>query len=41
MNTRGSGSFLDYYNIIVSSIGGMTIANLGLTFRVLASGDGV
>ena len=41
MNTRGSGSFLDYYNIVVSSIGGMTITNLGLIFHILASSNGV
>ena len=41
MNTRGSGSFLDYYNIVVSSMGGMTITNLGLMFHVLAFSNGV
>ena len=41
MNTKGFGSFLDYYNIVVSSIGGITITSLGLAFRVLAFSDGV
>ena len=41
MNTGGSGSFLDYCDVVVSSIGGMTIINLRLTFHVLAFGDGV
>ena len=41
MNTGGSGSFSDYYNVVVGSIGGITITGLGLAFCVLASGDGV
>ena len=41
MNTKGSSSFLDYYNIVVSSIGGITIINLKLIFRVLTSSDGI
>ena len=41
MNTEGSGSFLDYYNIVVSSIGGMTIANSELAFYILASNNSV
>ena len=41
MNTGGSSSFLNCYNIVVNSIGGITIANSGLTFHVLTSGDGV
>ena len=36
MNTRGSSSFLDYYNIVVSSIGGITITSLKLIFHILA-----
>ena len=36
MNTKGLGSFSDYYKAVVSFIGGVTIASLGLTFRVLA-----
>ena len=41
MNTRGSGSFLDHYGTVVGFIGGITIAGLGLTFRVLAFSNGV
>ena len=41
MNTKGFNSFLNYYNIVVSSMGGITITSLGLTFHVLASGNGV
>ena len=36
MNTRGSSSFSDYYEAVVDFIGGVTIASLGLAFRVLA-----
>ena len=41
VNTGRSGSFLDYYNIVVGSIGGITIINLKLTFRVLAFSNSV
>ena len=41
VNTKGFGSFLDYYNIVVSSIGGITITNLGLVFCVLASSNSI
>ena len=41
MNTRGSSSFLDHYKAVVGSIGGVTIAGLGLVFRVLVSRDGI
>ena len=41
MNTGGSGSFLDYCKVIVGFIGGVTIAGLGLVFRVLVFGDGI
>ena len=41
MNTKGFSSSLNYYNIVVSSIKGITIANLGLIFRVLASSNGI
>ena len=34
VNIRGSGSFLDHYKAVVGSIGGVTIAGLGLAFRV-------
>ena len=34
VNTRGFNSFSDYYKAVVSSIGGVTIASLGLAFRV-------
>ena len=34
MNTKGSNSFLDHCEAVVSSIGGVTIASLGLAFRV-------
>ena len=36
MNIGGSGNRLDYYGAVVSSTGGITIAGLGLAFRVLA-----
>ena len=36
-----SSSFLDYYNTVVGSIGGITITGLGLVFHILASSDGV
>jgi len=36
VNTRGSSSFSDCYNIVVGSTSGITIASLGLIFRVLA-----
>ena len=39
--TKGSSSFLDYYNIVVGSIEGITIVNLGLVFRVLASSNSI
>ena len=41
MNTRGSSSFLNYYNIVISSIGGITIANLELIFYILAFNNGI
>ena len=41
MNTRGFNSFLNYYNIVVGSIGGITITNLGLIFYILAFNNGV
>ena len=41
MNTKGFNSFLNYYNIVVSFIGGMTIINLKLVFYVLAFSNGV
>ena len=40
-NTKGSGSFLNYYNIVVSFIGGITITNLKLTFYILAFSNSV
>ena len=41
VNTGGSGSFLDYYKAVVGSIGGVTIAGLGLVFRVKGSGNSI
>ena len=41
MNTRGSSSFSDHYKAVVGSIGGVTIASLGLTFRVKGFKNGV
>ena len=41
MNTRGSGSFLNSYKAVVSSIGGVTIASLGLVFHILAFRDDI
>ena len=41
MNTGGFSSFSDHYKAVVGSIGGMTIANLGLAFYILASSNGV
>ena len=34
MNTGGSGSFSNCCKAVVGSIGGVTIAGLGLVFRV-------
>ena len=39
VNTRGSSSFLNYYNTVVGFTGGITIASLGLAFRILASSN--
>ena len=39
VNTRGSSGFLDYYNTVVGSTSGITIAGLELAFRVLASSN--
>ena len=39
MNIGGSSNRLDYYSAVVGSIGGITIASLGLAFRVLASSN--
>ena len=36
MNIRGSSNRLDCYSAVVGSISGITIASLGLAFRVLA-----
>jgi hypothetical protein len=41
VNTRGSSSFSDCYKAVVGSTGGVTIAGLGLAFRVLASRDSI
>ena len=41
MNTRGFSSFLNYYSIVVGSIGGITIASLGLAFYILAFSDSI
>ena len=41
MNTRGSGSFLNCCEAVVGFTGGVTIADLGLAFRVLAFSNGV
>ena len=41
MNTKGSDSFLDYYNIVVSSIGEIIITNSGLIFHILISSNGI
>ena len=41
MNTGGSGSFLNYYNIVVSSIKGITITSLELIFHILTFSDGI
>ena len=39
MNIRGSSNYLDCYSAVVGSTGGITIASLGLAFRVLASSN--
>jgi len=39
VNIKGSGNYLDCYSIVVSSTSGITIAGLGLVFRVLASSN--
>jgi len=39
VNIRGSSNRLDCYSAVVSSTGGITIASLGLVFRVLASSN--
>ena len=36
VNIRGSSNCLDCYSTVVGFIGGITIASLGLAFRVLA-----
>ena len=41
MNTKGSNSFSDYCKAVVGFIGGVTIASLGLAFRVLAFRDNI
>ena len=41
MNTGGSGSFLNYYNIVVGSIGGITITSLKLAFYILAFSNSI
>ena len=41
MNTGGSSSFSDRYKAVVGFIGGVTIASLGLVFRVKGFGNGV
>ena len=41
MNTGGSGSFLNYYNVVVGFIKGMTIASLKLIFYILAFSNGI
>ena len=41
VNTGGSGSFLNYYNIIVGFIRGITIINLKLIFCILAFSNSV
>ena len=41
MNTGGFGSFLDYYDIVIGFMGGITIAGLGLVFYILAFSNGV
>ena len=41
VNTRGFSSFSDYYKAVVSFIGGVTIASLGLVFRVKGFRNGV
>ena len=33
--------FLDYYKVLISSIGGVIITSLGLTFRVSASKNNI
>ena len=41
INTRGPSSFLDYYKTVIGSIRGVTIASLGLVFRVSAFRDNI
>ena len=41
MNTGGSGSFSNCCKAVVGSIGGVTIASLGLAFRVIAFKDNI
>ena len=41
MNTGGFSSFLDCYKAVISFIGGVTIAGLGLAFRVKGSRNGI
>ena len=41
MNTGGLGSFSDCCKAVVGSIGGVTIAGLGLVFRVSAFRDDI
>ena len=41
INTGGSSSFSDRYKAVVGSIEGVTIAGLGLVFRVLAFRDDI
>ena len=41
VNIKGFSSFSDYYNIVVSSMGGITITNLGLIFCVLAFSNSI
>jgi len=39
VNIRGSSNCSDYCGAVISSTGGITIAGLGLVFRVLASNN--
>jgi len=39
VNIGGSGNRSDHYSAVVGSTGGITIAGLGLAFRVLASSN--
>ena len=41
MNSRGFSSFLNCYEAVVGFTGGVTIAGLGLVFRVLAFRDNI